>query len=159
MVPVRPESGLVHRSLADSPPDSAGLWRTLAGLRGPVKIIAFQLMILRGRRMRSSKLDCRYSYRFLSVRIARNLDRSCSGGTEGPCSCLANETVLGNGRLGVRLPNRRLQLGNWYTVIVLSVSTGSSAYSYQSLGQIFVSKMTWPFHCSEDLNKLKLPYM
>jgi len=119
----------------------------------------FQLMILRGRRMRSSKLDCRYSYRFLSVRIARNLDRSCSGGTEGPCSCLANETVLGNGRLGVRLPNRRLQLGNWYTVIVLSVSTGSSAYSYQSLGQIFVSKMTWPFHCSEDLNKLKLPYM
>jgi len=39
MVPVRPESGLVCWSLLDSLPDSAGLWRTLAGLRGPVKII------------------------------------------------------------------------------------------------------------------------
>jgi len=42
MVPVRSESGLVRRSLADSPPDSAGLWRTLAGLRGPVKIIGMR---------------------------------------------------------------------------------------------------------------------
>jgi len=35
MVPVQPESSLVHWSLADS----AGLWQTLARLHGPVKII------------------------------------------------------------------------------------------------------------------------
>jgi len=39
MVPVRPESARVRRSLADSGGQSAGLRRTLAGLRGPVKII------------------------------------------------------------------------------------------------------------------------
>jgi len=47
MVPVRPESGQspadsgrLWQTLADSPLDSAGLCQTLAGLCGPVKIIA-----------------------------------------------------------------------------------------------------------------------
>jgi len=41
MVPVRPESARVRRSLADSAGQSAGLCRTLAGLRGPVQSIGY----------------------------------------------------------------------------------------------------------------------